>query len=84
MLLTTAIPDTASERQGALESKASYETAYETAAIGTLKLLPSEDLRAQLAHDYSAMAEMFMSPPPSFNDMMASLSAPEAQLNGKT
>lgn len=62
---------------------ADAKASYETAAIGTLKLLPEDELRTQLAQDYSAMEEMFMSSPPGFDDMMASLGALEAQINGQ-
>jgi len=62
---------------------ADAKASYGTAAIGTLKILPDGDLRAQLAQDYFAMQEMFMSSPPGFDDMMASLAALEAQINGQ-
>lgn len=63
---------------------ADSKATYGTAAIGTLKLLPGDELRAQLAQDYSAMGEMFMSPPPGFDELMTALAALEAKLNGQT
>lgn len=55
---------------------------YGTAIIGSLCLVPNDDLRARLVHDYAAMAEMFMVEPPSFEDLMTAIAALEAKLNG--
>jgi hypothetical protein len=45
----------------------------------TLRLAPNDELRARLADDYAAMSEMFMMPPPSFDELMAAISALEGQ-----
>lgn len=54
---------------------------YGTACLGTLRLVPTEMLRAGLERDYAAMAEMFMSPPPSFEVLMEGLATLEQVLN---
>ncbi len=55
---------------------------YKTAVLGSLCLVPNDDLRARLADDYAAMAEMFMVVPPSFDELMTAIAALEAKLNG--
>lgn len=59
------------------ESKASYETAQ----FGTLRLAPPDPLGARLRLDYEAMTEMFMTEPPSFDELMAGIGSLEAKLN---
>lgn len=61
---------------------ADNKASYSTAMIGSLRLVPTDELRARLADDYAAMAEMFMTPPPSFDDLMAAIGALETKLNG--
>jgi hypothetical protein len=60
---------------------ADNKASYGTAVIGSLRLVPTDELSAQLREDYEAMAEMFMVTPPTFDDMMASIAALEAKLN---
>lgn len=59
------------------DNKASYGTAL----LGSLRLVPNDDLRTRLEADYSAMGEMFMQEPPSFAELMAAIAALEAKLN---
>lgn len=54
---------------------------YDTATVGSLRLVPAEDLRERLRADYAAMSEMFMVAPPTFDDLMAAIDALEAKLN---
>lgn len=61
---------------------ADKKASYDTATLGSLRLLPTEDLRERLRADYAVMAEMFMVAPPSFDDLMAAIDALEAKLNG--
>lgn len=56
---------------------------YDTAVIGSLRLLPSDEITADLKRDYADMAEMFMTSPPTFDDLLAGLAELEAQLNSK-
>lgn len=61
---------------------ADNKASYGTAIIGSLRLVPNDDLRARLADDYAAMAEMFMVTPPSFDELMTAIATLEAKLNG--
>lgn len=61
---------------------ADRKASYDTAKLGSLRLLPTEELSERLRADYAAMAEMFMVAPPSFDDLMAAIGALEAKLNG--
>ena len=61
---------------------ADNKASYGTAKLGTLRLAPNEELRARLADDYAAMSEMFMMPPPSFDELMTAIAALETKLNG--
>lgn len=56
---------------------------YETAKVGTLKLLPRNERLKELEADYEKMrAEMFFGTPPSFEKLIATLGALEARING--
>ncbi|OXE34995.1 MAG: hypothetical protein CGW95_16575 [Phenylobacterium zucineum] len=61
---------------------ADKKASYDTATVGSLRLLPTEELRERLRADYTNMAEMFMSTPPSFDALMTAIGALEARLNG--
>lgn len=61
---------------------ADNKASYGTAILGSLRLVPNDDLRERLRADYVAMTEMFMIPPPSFDDLMTMIAALEAKLNG--
>jgi len=54
---------------------------YDTAQLGTLRLLPTAKDQETLAADYAAMGEMFMAPPPPFKELMAGLESQETKLN---
>lgn len=54
---------------------------YETAALGSLRLVPTVQLGTQLRADYRAMGEMFMSEPPTFEQLMSRIGCLEAKLN---
>jgi hypothetical protein len=60
---------------------------YDLAAPGSFHLVPPGSRLAELERDYHAMRDMFLSPPPSFQSLMETVSALEQQLNesrGKT
>jgi hypothetical protein len=61
---------------------ADKKASYGTAMLGSLRLLPTDELRERLSADYAAMAEMFMGTPPSFDDFMTAIGALEVKLNG--
>lgn len=90
MLAARGVDDAAKEKPDLLAKVvlnkslmfADNKASYGTAVIGSLRLVPTDDLRARLADDYAAMSEMFMAPPPSFADLMAAIAALEAKLNG--
>ena len=90
MLAAKGIDDEAKERPDLLAKVvlnkslmfADNKASYGTAMIGSLRLVPTDELRARLAGDYAAMSEMFMTPPPSFDDLMAAIGALETKLNG--
>jgi len=55
---------------------------YETAVPGSLRLVPLVQRRREVERDYTAMADMFMTTPPSFNTIMTQLEDLEKQING--
>lgn len=59
------------------EPKASYETAK----IGSLRLIPSTEIMTKLKQDYAAMQEMFFGEAPEFEKMMDVLSKLERRIN---
>lgn len=90
MLAAKGIDDEAKERPDLLAKVvlnkslmfADNKASYGTAMIGSLRLVPTDELRARLAGDYAAMSEMFMAPPSSFDDLMVAIAALETKLNG--
>jgi hypothetical protein len=54
---------------------------YDTAKIGSLKLIPSEGQLSILERDYGKMTEMFMGEYPDFEMVMAGLAQLEARIN---
>ena len=56
-------------------------THFETAVPGTLRLVPPEERLAELRRDYTAMGPMFLSPPPHFEDVIATLREAERTVN---
>ena len=59
------------------EPKASYETAI----IGSLKLVPPKEHIDKLSDDYGKMQEMFMDEHPSFEEIIEKLTMLEEQIN---
>lgn len=57
------------------------KASYETAVLGSLKLLPREDQRPILKKDYEKMADMFMGAFPDFETILTGLATWEDQLN---
>lgn len=54
---------------------------YETAVPGTLRLVPPDARLAELRRDYAAMEPMFLSPPPNFDTVLATLCEAENVIN---
>lgn len=59
------------------DAKASYDTAI----IGSLKLLPTDEQRLPLKQDYERMSEMFMGEYPDFDTLMDGLLKLEQKIN---
>ena len=57
---------------------ADTKASYGTAVFGSLRLVPTDELRVRLNADYDAMADMFMIQPPTFDEMMGSIASLEA------
>lgn len=57
------------------------KASYDTAVIGRLKLLPTDEQRTHLKQDYEKMAEMFMGEYPDFDTVMNGLSKLEQKIN---
>lgn len=55
---------------------------YDTAQIGTLRLVPEGDTLQTLKKDYRAMREMFMAAHPGFDEIIQSLATLETRING--
>ena len=60
---------------------ADRSASYETAVLGSLRLLPTDEGRTLLERDYADMSEMFMEAPPSLDKLIEGLQALEATLN---
>ncbi len=54
---------------------------YETAIPGTLRFVPPDARLAELRRDYTAMEPMFLSPPPPFDAVLATLREAEETIN---
>ena len=54
---------------------------YDLAVPGTFRLLPAEDRVGALRADYQAMRDMYLSEPPTFEDILSQLAAMETQIN---
>lgn len=59
------------------DSKASYETAV----VGSLRLVPGSNMKVALKQDYLAMNEMFIGDAPDFESMMDTLLSLEQRIN---
>ena len=57
---------------------------YETAHIGTLRLVPSEDAIKDLSLDYAHMKDMIYGEKPSFDEIMETIEKLEDEINGLT
>ena len=57
------------------------KASYETAEIGSLRLVPGEEFLTSLKRDYTAMSEMFMGEHPDFETLIAGLSKLESRIN---
>lgn len=57
------------------------KASYDTAVIGSLKLLPTDEQRLPLKQDYERMSEMFMGEYPDFDTVMDGLSKLEKKIN---
>ena len=62
---------------------ASSRAHYDTAAPGTLRLVPPDARVAELRRDYTAMGPMFLSPPPDLDNVLATLGEAEDVINAK-
>lgn len=54
---------------------------YETARPGSFRLMPPPSRRDELGNDYARMRDMFLTEPPSFDDVLARLAEAEATIN---
>tara|TARA_R100000322_G_scaffold167530_1_gene135544 strand:+ start:1628 stop:2614 length:987 start_codon:yes stop_codon:yes gene_type:complete len=54
---------------------------YDRAVPGSYRLVPTPDMRAELAADYGRMTAMIFGRPPTFDDVIASIEALEQHLN---
>ena len=62
---------------------ADRSASYETAVLGSLRLSPTEGMMERLAQDYTAMGEMFMKAPPSFEALIEGVARIEQTINAK-
>jgi hypothetical protein len=60
---------------------ADKSASYENAVLGQMRLMPTDVTLDRLKSDYAAMADMFMTSPPSFEELMEGLVRLEAKLN---
>ena len=56
---------------------------YAIARPGTFRLVPPAERMSALRRDYEAMEDMYLSPPPSFEEVMSSLTSLEKRINGQ-
>ena len=54
---------------------------YDLAVPGTFRLLPPESRHRELRADYQSMRDMYLTPPPNFDDVMQTLALLEQQIN---
>ena len=84
--------DEAVEHEGLLQAVVAHKTAfyrsawanYETAAQGSLRLMPTEDHLAELESDLVSMQEMFFDAPPQLDDILTTLGKWETNFNQAT
>jgi len=83
------VKDRAFERKELLEQDVKFKlkfyyaknASYETAQFGTVRLVPSEAAIKDLSADYDHMRDMIYGEQPSFDEIMAAVSALEAEIN---
>ena len=54
---------------------------YETAKVGTLRLVPDKEIVSELERDYRASASMFFGAPPSFEEILDGLKELEHEID---
>lgn len=89
MLARAGVDDRALDRTDLLEQVvrnkglmfADKSAQYDHAVPGSLNIRPSGPTADKLKQDYAAMTEMFMTEPPSFDELMAGIQELEAKLN---
>lgn len=54
---------------------------YEDAKLGSLRLMPNDELTTALRHDYAGMREMIIGDIPTFDEILATISDFEAEIN---
>lgn len=57
---------------------------YDLAKHGSFRLIPPRHRQAALAKDYATMRPMFMTEPPSFEELLQALNAAEASINSNS
>jgi hypothetical protein len=58
------------------------KASYDTAVIGSLRLMPKEEMLSELKLDYAAMEQMFLKQaPPDFEVMMQAIADLEKRIN---
>ena len=60
---------------------ADKSASYETAVLGSLRLLPTAGMMDRLTQDYAAMGEMFMTAPPPFDVLIEGMARIEQAIN---
>lgn len=89
MLFERGVAESALKAPGLLENVVRNKSllfrdakaSYDTAVIGSLKLLPAAEQRDALKNDYEKMAEMFMGEYPAFDAVLAGLAELEQKIN---
>lgn len=84
------VKDRAFDRKELLEQDVRFKlkfyyaksASYETARIGTLRLVPSEEAIKDLSIDYDHMRDMIYGEKPTFNEIMDSIAKLEKEING--
>lgn len=85
----TDVKDSAFKRKELLEQDVRFKlkfyyaksASYETARIGTLRLVPSEDAIRDLSIDYDHMRDMVYGEKPTFDEIMDSIAKLEGEIN---
>ena len=89
MLRRSEVHETALEQIDLLEKVAAHKEAfyyaawarYDEARVGSLRLVPHDDLAEALRRDHEDMREMFFEEPPTFEEIMGELEALEHEIN---